>query len=181
MEFIATDIADLWAVTLQRHRDERGSFARLYCREEFARRGLFAELAQASLSVTRLAGTVRGMHFQRPPHAEVKLVRCVRGAIMDVVADLRPASPTYLRWQAFRLAPDGDVALCIPKGCAHGFQTLQDDCEVLYQMSTPYAAGHADGVRYDDPSLGIRWPLPVAMINDKDRLWPLLSERAAPF
>jgi dTDP-4-dehydrorhamnose 3,5-epimerase len=131
--------------------------------------------------VTRLAGAVRGMHFQRPPHAEVKLVRCVRGAIMDVVADLRPTSSSYLRWQAFRLAPEDDVALCIPQGCAHGFQTLQDDCEVLYQMSTPYAASHADGVRYDDPALTIVWPLPVTQINDKDRNWPLLAERAPPF
>ena len=181
MKFEPTDIAGLWAVRLQRSEDERGSFARLFCREEFAAAGLFHDIAQASLSVTRRAGTLRGMHFQRPPHAEVKFVRCVRGAIHDVVADLRPGSPTYRRWQGFRLEPQGDLALCLPEGCAHGFQTLEDDCEVLYQMSTPYAASHADGVRFDDPALGIVWPREITLMAEKDLCWPLLAERKAPF
>jgi dTDP-4-dehydrorhamnose 3,5-epimerase len=181
MKFETTEIADLWAVRLERFMDDRGSFARLFCRDEFAAQGLFTDLAQASLSVTVRAGTVRGMHFQRSPHAEVKLVRCVRGAIADVIVDLRPASPSYLRWQPFQLDPAGDLALCIPHGCAHGFQTLMDDCEVLYQMSTAYAAGCADGVRHDDPALGIVWPREVVMIAPKDLAWPLLAERAPPF
>lgn len=181
MNFEPTDIAGLWAVRLQRHADERGSFARLFCREEFAAHGLFADIAQASLSVTARAGTLRGMHFQRPPHAEVKYVRCVRGAIHDVVADLRPDSPSYLRWQAFRLDPREDVALCIPKGCAHGFQTLEDDSEVLYQMSTAYAGSHADGVRFDDPMLNIVWPREISLIAEKDLCWPKLGERPPPF
>lgn len=181
MKFETTAIPGLTVVRLQRHADARGSFARLFCREEFAAAGLFADIAQASLSVTARAGTLRGMHFQRPPHAEVKYVRCVRGAIHDVVADLRPDSPAYLRWQAFRLEPASDLALCIPQGCAHGFQTLEDDCEVLYQMSTAYAASHADGVRFDDPLLGIVWPREISLINEKDLCWPKLGERPAPF
>lgn len=181
MQFERTEIDGLMAIRLSRFEDERGSFARLFCRDTFAEHGLFDTVAQASLSVTRRAGTLRGMHFQRPPHAEVKLVRCVRGAIHDVVVDLRPASPTYLRWQGFRLEPQGDIALCIPKGCAHGFLTLVDDCEVLYQMSTPYAPGFADGVRHDDPRIGIVWPGEIALVAEKDRSWPLLSQRDAPF
>ncbi len=172
MRFEPTQIAGLFAVTLTRHADARGSFARLFCRDEFAAHGLADTFVQASLSVTTRAGTLRGMHFQRPPHEEVKLVRCVRGAIFDVVADLRPASPSYLRWQGFELSPASDVALYIPQGCAHGFLTLVEDCEVLYQMSTPHAPDFSGGVRYDDPALGIVWPLPVTLVADKDLAWP---------
>ncbi len=178
MRFESTEIDGLIAVRLERHADERGSFARLFCREEFAAAGLATELVQESLSVTQKAGTLRGMHFQRAPHAEVKFVRCVRGAIHDVVADLRPDSPSYLRWQAFRLDAHGDVALYIPAGCAHGFQTLQDDCEVLYQMDVPYQPDFADGCRFDDGLLGIEWPLPVTVIARKDLEWPPLATAA---
>ena len=171
MQFEPTGIAGLVAVKLTRHADARGSFARLFCRDEFAAHGLADVFVQASLSVTRRAGTLRGLHFQRPPHAEVKLVRSVRGAIFDVVADLRRDSPTYLRWQGFELSPESDVALCIPEGCAHGFLTLTDDCEVLYQMSVQYAPDFADGVRYDDPALGIVWPRAVALVAEKDLAW----------
>ncbi len=177
MQFQPTDIEGLTAIRLTRFADERGTFARLFCRDSFAGHGLVHSFVQASLSVTQHAGTLRGLHFQRPPHEEVKLIRCVRGAIFDVVADLRPASPTYLRWQGFELSPESDIALYIPKGCAHGFQTLCDDCEVLYQMSTPYAPGYADGVRYDDPMLNIGWPRAVAMIADKDLAWPAIPAR----
>jgi dTDP-4-dehydrorhamnose 3,5-epimerase len=175
MLFEPTAIDGLWAVRLERFIDERGSFARLFWSEQFAARGLPDRFVQCSLSVTRSAATVRGMHFQRPPHGEVKLVRCVRGAIHDVIVDLRPGSSSYRRWQAFTLAHDNDLALCIPAGCAHGFQTLRDDCEVLYQMDVAYAPGHADGVRFDDPALAIDWPLPVGVVNAKDRTWPLLT------
>ncbi len=172
MRFEETEIAGLFALRLDRHEDERGSFARLFCRDTFAARGLADCFVQASLSVTRRAGTLRGLHFQRPPHAEVKLVRCVRGAIHDIVADLRPDSPSYLRWQGFELKPERDLALYIPEGCAHGFLTLADDCEVLYQMSTPYAPDFASGVRYDDPALGVVLPRPVALVAEKDLAWP---------
>jgi dTDP-4-dehydrorhamnose 3,5-epimerase len=175
MIFEPTAIDGLWAVHLQRFADARGSFARLFAADEFAARGLPGAFVQCSLSVTRQAGTVRGMHFQRPPHSEVKLVRCVRGAIHDVIVDLRPASPAYRRWQAFTLAHDNDLAVCIPPGCAHGFQALRDDCEVLYQMDVGYAPDHADGVRFDDPALAIDWPLPIGVVSEKDRAWPLLT------
>lgn len=181
MTFEGTQIAGLQAVRLDWIEDERGGFARLFCAEDFAAHGLFAAVAQSSLSVSRRAGTLRGLHFQRPPHTEAKLVRCVRGAMFDVVADLRPESPSYLRWQGFRLDPATPLALCIPPGCAHGFQTLEDDTEVLYQISAPYAASHADGVRFDEPLLGIVWPREISLISPKDLCWPLLRERAAPF
>jgi dTDP-4-dehydrorhamnose 3,5-epimerase len=172
MRFEPTEIAGLFAVRLTRFADTRGTFARLFCRDTFAAHGLVHSFVQASLSVTHHAGTLRGMHYQRAPHAEVKLVRCVRGTIFDVVADLRPDSPTYLRWQGFELSPESDLALYIPEGCAHGFQTLVDNCEVLYQMSRPYAPSFADGARYDDPALGIAWPRPVTVIAEKDLAWP---------
>ena len=175
MRFETTEIAGLFAVRLEPAADARGSFARLFCRDSFAAHGLADVFVQASLSVTRRAGTLRGLHFQRAPHAEVKLVRCVRGAIFDVVADLRPDSPSHLRWQGFDLSPASDVALYIPQGCAHGFLTRTDDCEVLYQMSTNFAPSHADGVRYDDPALGIDWPGEVRMVAEKDLAWPAIG------
>ncbi len=172
MRFEPTRIAGLFAVRLEPAVDERGSFARLFCRDSFAAQGLADVFVQASLSVTRRAATLRGLHFQRAPHAEVKLVRCVRGAIFDVVADLRADSPSYLRWQGFDLAQAGDVALYIPQGCAHGFLTRTDDCEVLYQMSTPYVAEAASGVRFDDPALGVAWPEMPRLVADRDLAWP---------
>jgi dTDP-4-dehydrorhamnose 3,5-epimerase len=172
-----TDIPGLHLIRLQRTQDERGSFARLFDHDVFAAAGLATTFLQESLSVTRRAGTLRGMHFQRSPHAEVKFVCCVRGAIHDVVVDLRPESPGYLQWRAYVLSPESDLALHIPEGCAHGFLTLTDDCEVLYQMSAAYAPTHADGVRYDDPALGIAWPRDVAVIAEKDRAWPMIRQR----
>lgn len=177
MIFEATDIAGAWAVRLERQQDERGSFARLFDREAFAARGLAQDFVQQSLSVSRRAGTLRGMHFQRAPHAETKFVRCVRGAIYDVIADLRRDSPSYGRWQAFRLAAEDDLSLYIPAGCAHGFQTLGDDAEILYQMDAPYVPAAADGFHYVDPFFAIEWPREVAAISQKDRSWPRLSER----
>jgi dTDP-4-dehydrorhamnose 3,5-epimerase len=174
MRFEPTGIAGLWLVRLDRSEDARGSFARLFDREEFSAHGLPADFAQCSLSVTRRAGTLRGLHFQRPPHGEVKLVRCVRGAVFDVVADLRQGSPTYRHWRGFHLDSHGDVALCIPQGYAHGFQTLQDDCEMLYQISAPHAPDYADGARFDDPALAIGWPRPVTLVSERDRSWNLL-------
>jgi dTDP-4-dehydrorhamnose 3,5-epimerase len=178
MKFETTTIPGLFAVKLERHVDARGSFARLFCRDDFAASGLETAFVQESLSVTRQAGTIRGMHFQTEPHQEVKFVRCVRGAIYDVVADLRPESLGLHRWQAFELSPESDIALYIPKGCAHGFQTLMDDSEVLYQMSTPYAPAAADGFRYDDCMIGITWPRPLAMIAEKDLAWPPLLQNS---
>jgi dTDP-4-dehydrorhamnose 3,5-epimerase len=143
---------------------------------------LETHFAQCSTSHSLSAGTLRGMHFQRAPDAEVKLVRCVRGRIYDVVIDLRPRSATYRAWLGFHLGPPADdFILYVPRGFAHGFQTLADDTEVTYQISDAYAPRSADGVRYDDPAFGIDWPLPIAAISQKDGAWPLLDDRDPPF
>ena len=158
--------------------DERGLFARTFCAEEFARRGLDARVSQCNTSANRRAGTLRGMHYQAAPHGEAKLVRCTRGAIFDVAVDLRPSSSTYLRWAAAELTADNRQAFFIPAGCAHGFQTLADDSEVLYQMSTPYVPGAGRGVRWNDPAFGITWPEPPPLgrtISERDRVYPDLT------
>jgi len=158
--------------------DERGLFARTFCAEEFARRGLDARVSQCNTSANRRAGTLRGMHYQAAPHGEAKLVRCTRGAIFDVAVDLRPSSSTYLRWAAAELTADNRQAFFIPAGCAHGFQTLADDSEVLYQMSTPFVPGAGRGVRWNDPAFGITWPEPPPLgrtISERDRVYPDLT------
>lgn len=171
MIFEPAEIHGTWSLAPERSIDERGSFARVFCREEFTARGLEADFVQASTSVTKRAGTIRGMHFQRAPHAEVKLVRCVRGAIYDVVADLRRDSPTYRRWQSFRLTAQDGRSVYVPAGCAHGFQTLEDDTEVLYHMTVPYVPAAGDGFRYDDRAFEIHWMNPVTLIAEKDLAW----------
>lgn len=171
MKIEGTAIHGLWRVIIERQEDERGSFGRTFSSVEFTERGLASCFVQASSSWTRKAGTLRGMHLQIPPHGEAKLVRCVRGVIHDVVCDLRIGSTTYLQHRSFRLHEDGDDALYIPPGCAHGFQTLVDDVEVTYAMSCAFAPGSAVGLRYDDPALGIAWPSPVTCISSKDLGW----------
>ena len=175
MRFAPTSLPGLEIVDLDRMEDDRGWFARTWCSREFAGRGLDAEIAQINVSWNRRAGTLRGMHFQLPPSEEGKVVRCVRGRIYDVVVDLRRDSPAYRRWCALELDASAGRALFIPRGCAHGFQSLEDDTEVLYLMSRPFDPATATGVRYDDPALGIEWPLPVTEMSDKDRNWPLLD------
>jgi dTDP-4-dehydrorhamnose 3,5-epimerase len=172
MIFTPARLEGLWLVDWEPHRDERGHFARLWCAHELAAHGLEANLAQTSLSYNARAGTLRGLHFQRPPHEEAKLVRCLRGAIWDVAVDIRPGSPQRGQWQAFELSAENGRALYIPRGFAHGFQSLTPDSEVLYQISAFYVPEAAAGVRYDDPAFGIKWPLPVASISPRDRLWP---------
>lgn len=172
MIFTPGRLEGLQLVAMERHEDERGWFARSWCAREFAAHGLEARLAQISLSFNRERGTLRGMHYQRPPHGEAKLVRCVRGAIWDVALDLRPQSPTRGQWQGFELSAENGHALFVPEGFAHGFQTLLPDSEVLYHISTFYAPEAADGVRHDDPAFAIVWPLPVAAISPRDLAWP---------
>ena len=172
MIFGETRLKDVVTVDIEPREDQRGFFARTWCRDEFARHGLDVDTAQNSVSINRRKGTLRGLHFQRAPHAETKLVRCVRGAIWDVVVDLRPDSPTFGKWQGFELTAANYRALSVPKGFAHGFQTLADDTEVFYQISTFYAPEAAAGYRYDDPAFAIEWPLPVAAISPKDLEWP---------
>ena len=178
MRFTATDIADAWLVDLERLEDERGFFARAYCAEEFAAHGLQPVIAQANLSFNRTRGTLRGMHYQVDPAEETKLVRCTRGAIWDVIIDMRPDSPTYLSHFGVELSAENRSALYVPALCAHGFQTLVDDTEVTYQVGDFYRPGHERGVAHDDPAFAIQWPLPVSVISEKDRAWPPFAVRA---
>lgn len=175
MRFTPTDIEGVTLVTIERHRDVRGSFARTFCAREFAAAGLPSSFVQWSTSFNLRAHTLRGMHWQRAPHADAKLVRCTRGAIYDVVADVREDSPTRGRHQAFTLRADGDDMLFIPGGVAHGFMTLEDNTEVHYAMDVPFAPECATGFRYDDPAFGIAWPCAPAVVSDKDLAWALLG------
>lgn len=172
MIFTPTRLGGLFVVELQPYADERGSFARTYCEREFAAQGLAPLSAQSNQSHNRHEGTLRGMHFQTPPHDEAKLVRCARGRMWDVALDLRPDSETRGEWFGVELTDSNNLQLYIPAGFAHGFQTLCDDTEVFYQMSNFYQPEAAQGVRFDDPAFGIDWPLPVAEISPKDRQWP---------
>jgi dTDP-4-dehydrorhamnose 3,5-epimerase len=172
MKFNPTPLHNVLLIDLEPILDSRGFFARTFCVEEFAARGLETRYAQHSASFSTRKGTVRGMHYQLEPHAEVKIVRCVKGDIWDVVIDIRPDSPTYRRWQCFELSSTNRNQLYIPKGCAHGFQTLSDDVELNYVISEPYSPQFAYGVRHNDPIFGITWPLPVTEISRKDLQWP---------
>lgn len=171
MIFTSTRLEEVLLIDVEPKEDERGFFARTWCRRELAARGLDTEIAQESISYNRFRGTVRGLHFQRPPHEETKIVRCTRGAIFDVIVDLRPHSSSYLGWQGFELTAENRRAVYIPKGFAHGFQTLAEHCEVAYQISGFYAPESADGYCYDDATFGITWPLPVTMISERDLGW----------
>jgi dTDP-4-dehydrorhamnose 3,5-epimerase len=175
MIFTATQLGDAWLIDLEPREDERGFFARIWCRQELAARGLDTEIAQESLSFNRHRGTVRGLHFQRPPHEETKIVRCTRGGIFDVIVDLRTRSPSYLRWQGFELTAENRKALYVPKGFAHGFQTLAANAEIVYQISEFYAPNSAGGYRYDDAAFRIAWPLPVTVISERDLSWPAFN------
>jgi dTDP-4-dehydrorhamnose 3,5-epimerase len=172
MRFEPTTLDGVWLIHPEPMRDERGFFVRTFCVNEFQHHGLETAFPQHSVSCSLHKGTIRGMHFQRPPHGEVKLVRCLSGSIWDVVIDLRPQSPTFRQWLGFELSDKNDVQLYIPKGFAHGFQTLRDDCRVNYLISEFHAPAAASGVRHDDPAFGITWPLPVTSMSEKDRRWP---------
>lgn len=172
MIFQPTPIPGALLVQLERNTDDRGFFARSWCRNEFERQGIAVDMVQASLSHNRTAGTLRGLHFAWPLSQEAKLVRCERGRVLDVILDLRPASPAFLRHFAVGLDDQQHNALYIPRGVAHGFQTLVDECTVLYMMTDFYRPELADGVRFDDPAFGIAWPLPVTSIVERDRRYP---------
>jgi dTDP-4-dehydrorhamnose 3,5-epimerase len=172
MIFTATDVEGVWVIEPEKHHDERGFFARTWDANEFAGRGLSAALAQCSLSYNARKGTLRGLHYQEAPHAEVKLVRCTAGAIFDIAVDLRPQSRSFTRWFGAELTAENRLALYVPEGCAHGFLTLAHDSEVVYQISTPYAPSVGRGVRFDDPAFGIEWPGEVVVVNERDRSYP---------
>ena len=174
LTFTETELAGAYLVAIEPVADERGFFARAFDEAEFARRGLSPRVTQINLSFNLRRATLRGMHYQAAPYAEAKLVRCTRGAIHDVIVDLRDGSPTRLRWTSARLAAGDGRALYVPEGCAHGFLTLEDETEVLYQVSAAQQPGAERGVRWDDPALGIDWPLAPAVISPRDRAFPLL-------
>jgi dTDP-4-dehydrorhamnose 3,5-epimerase len=174
MNFIPTKLEGAWIVLPQPHKDDRGLFARTYCAKEFLARGLADTFVQCNTSWNVCKGTIRGLHYQLPPSSEIKLVRCTAGALLDVIIDLRPDSPTYLQSYPVELTAGNRLALYIPEMFAHGFQTLQDGTEVFYQMSEFYQPKLGRGLRYDDPKLGINWPLPVTSISDQDLSWPWL-------
>jgi dTDP-4-dehydrorhamnose 3,5-epimerase len=175
MRFLETKLRDAWLLEPEPIRDERGYFARTFCARAFAERGLETHFVQHSRSYSARKGTLRGMHFQTPPHSEVKIVSCLAGAIYDVIVDLRPASPTYRVWQGFELSADNRRQLYVPAGFAHGLQTLTDGAEVGYLISGFYEPSASTGISYDDPTLAIRWPLPVTVISDRDRSWAPLA------
>jgi len=171
--FKETRLPGAFIVELQRLHDERGFFSRSFCRQEFVERGLNPDVAQCSISFNRHAGTLRGMHYQEAPYAEEKLIRCTRGRLYDVIVDLRRESPTFTQWIALELTGDSGPMLYVPKGCAHGFQTLEDNTEVFYQMSEFYHPEAARGVRWNDPAFGIQWPAGIQEImSERDRNWP---------
>ncbi len=179
MIFTETEIPGAYVVELEPRTDERGFFARCFCEAEFAARGLRTRVVQCNVSRNRRRGTLRGMHVQVAPKAEAKLVRCTRGRLFDVVLDLRPESPTHRRWVGVELGgdPSNLRMLYVPEGCAHGFQTLEDDTDVLYWMFGEYSPEHASGVRWDDPAFAISWPIAEPILSEKDRSYPLVEAR----
>ena len=175
MIFTETKLRGAFIIDPEPREDSRGFFARTFCEREFGERQLITCFVQCSISSNKKRGTLRGLHYQRPPACEAKLVRCTAGALHDVIVDLREDSPTYLQHIVVELTSRNRRAIYVPEMFAHGFQTLEDGTEVFYQISEHYSPEAANGVRFDDPKLGIKWPLPVEVLSDKDANWPLLE------
>jgi dTDP-4-dehydrorhamnose 3,5-epimerase len=179
MRFVETPLKDAYLVELEPIGDHRGFFARAFCQQEFEEHGLSPVVAQCNISTNTRQGTLRGMHYQLPPATETKLVRCTRGAIYDVIIDMRPGSPTYLQQFGVELTDENRQALYVPGMFAHGYQALTEESEIFYMVSEFYAPGQERGLRHDDPYFGIEWPLPVAELSDKDGKWPLFDPERA--
>ena len=179
MIFTETKLKGAFIIDIDRREDSRGFFARGFCQREFEEHGLKPVIAQGNIAHNRKKGTIRGMHFQFPPAAETKLVRCTRGGIVDIIVDLRPESPTYLQHVAVELTADNYRALYVPERFAHGYQTLEDTTDTSYSVGEFYAPGTEGGLLYNDPRLGLEWPFPVSVISDKDKVWKPLSEQEA--
>jgi dTDP-4-dehydrorhamnose 3,5-epimerase len=175
MIFTETPLRGAFVIDLEPREDDRGFFARAFCQHEFADHGLKPVIAQANIGYNRRKGTVRGMHFQCPPAAETKLVRASRGAVLDIIVDLRPESPTYLQHFAVELSADNHRGIYVPERFAHGYQVLQDDTETMYHVGEFYTPDAEGGLPYDDPRLGLQWPLPVSVMSEKDRQYKPLS------
>ena len=176
MLFTETKLRGAFIIDLERREDNRGFFARAFCQNEFSDHGLKPIIAQANIGFNRRRGCLRGMHFQYPPAAETKVVRCTRGAVLDIIVDLRPESPTFLEHISVELTADNHRAIYIPERFAHGYQALEDETETSYQVGEFYTPGSEGGLRYDDPGLGLTWPLPVSEMSEKDADWPLLAD-----
>lgn len=175
MKFTETAVAGCHVVDLEPIGDDRGFFARAWCADEAHEAGAATHVAQANMSLSAHAGMIRGLHWQTEPHGEAKFVRCIRGRIFDVCVDMRVGSPTYLEWAAAELSPENRRAFSVPAGCAHGYQAIEDNSEVLYLVSSPYAPGVERGIRWDDPAIGIEWPLTAGVqVSEKDAKWELL-------
>ena len=179
MIFFETALQGAYIIDIEPRSDSRGFFARAFCQNEFAAHGLKPMIAQANLAFNHYKGTLRGMHFQYPPTAETKIVRCTRGAIVDIIVDLRPESPTYLKHISVELTADNHRAIYVPERFAHGYQVLCDSTETSYQVGEFYTPGSEGGLRFNDPGLGLDWPLPVSVISEKDQDWPTLAEQEA--
>jgi dTDP-4-dehydrorhamnose 3,5-epimerase len=175
MIFTPTPITGVFVLEVKKIEDERGFFGRVWCRQELEAHGINGDAAQINVAVSPRKGTIRGMHYQDDPFAETKSVRCTRGAVFDVAVDLRPESPTYTQWFGIELTESNQLMLVVPPGCAHGFVTLEDATDVVYVTTASYAPAAARGVRYDDPALRIRWPVPISVVSAADAGWPLLS------
>ena len=174
MRFIETPVAGAWLVEVDPRRDERGQFARVWCRDEFAKKGLRADFLQCNASFNVKAGTLRGLHYQSEPFPEIKLIQCVRGRVFDVLVDLRPNSSTLRRWYGVELSAENRRQLYVPAGCAHGYLTLEDGCEVQYPVTEVYHPECERGVLWNDPAIGIEWPAVPVVISAKDQQWPRL-------
>lgn len=171
MRFSETRLEGAYIVEIEKLQDNRGFFARSWCKKEFEAQGLISRVVQANVSSNKKKGTLRGMHYQFAPYEETKLVRCTRGAIYDVIIDLRPDSPTYAQWIGVELTAENYKMLYVPENFAHGFQTLANDTEIIYQVSQFYTPGSEGGIRWNDPAFAIKWPLEVQVISDKDKSW----------
>jgi dTDP-4-dehydrorhamnose 3,5-epimerase len=176
MLFHPLAIEGAFQITIETVRDERGFFARTFCSERFSKHGLETNFLQRSISYNTRRGTLRGLHYQVEPHTETKIVRCMRGAVFDVIVDLRPHSTTYRRWQALELTAENWLMVYIPAGCAHGFQTLDDETELMYEITPAHEPAAARGIRWNDPALAIKWPVAQPILSVADHNWPLLSE-----
>ncbi len=181
MIFTPTPLAGSFVIDIEPRTDDRGFFSRSYCVEEFAAAGIDHRVVQENVSFNHLAGTCRGIHFQRPPHAEAKLVRCTAGEIFDVVVDLRPESDTFGEWYGVELTAENRRALYVPVRCGHAYLTLTDGAEVTYQVSHRYNGSAEGGLRPDDPAIGVQWPRPLSVVSPKDMDWPSLGEQRSQF
>lgn len=175
MTFTETHLPGAYVIEPEPVGDERGFFARMMCEKEFAEHDLDMDIVQANISYSARRGTLRGLHYQEPPHAENKMVRCTQGAIYDVMVDMRESSPTFLEWEGVELTAENRRMTYVPEGCAHGFLTLTEGCEAFYTVTAAYAPGAERGLRYDDPALDIEWPGDIRVVSEKDQSWPLIQ------